>query len=166
MSMTDDNWKQEIQDLKARYCRYLDTKQWQELRKVFADNAVFVGNWAKADNADQFVENVAKTFADVTSIHQVFMPEIVRTSDNRARAIWAMTDYVAREAGELRYLGESLPGQWGFRGYGHYEEEYRYVDGCWKIALWRLTRLRIDPLVGDRPSLAYEFPSLTPGWID
>jgi hypothetical protein len=27
------------------------------------------------------------------------------------------------------------------RGYGHYDEEYRRVDGEWKIASMRLTRI-------------------------
>ena len=30
------------------------------------------------------------------------------------------------------------------RGYGHYHEDYRKVDGEWRISRSKLTRLRMD----------------------
>lgn len=30
------------------------------------------------------------------------------------------------------------------RGYGHYHETYRRIDGEWRIATLRLTRLAVD----------------------
>jgi hypothetical protein len=32
----------------------------------------------------------------------------------------------------------------GFVGYGHYHEEYRKVEGDWRIARLRLTRLHVE----------------------
>jgi hypothetical protein len=34
----------------------------------------------------------------------------------------------------------------GFRGYGHYHEEYRKAGGRWRIRRLRLTRLKVVPL--------------------
>lgn len=44
------------------------------------------------------------------------------------------------------FAPKETPGRPGFWGYGHYEEEYRQVDGAWKFSFLRLTRLRIDAL--------------------
>ena len=34
---------EQIRQLKARYCRFIDTKQWQLLRTLFTDGARFEG---------------------------------------------------------------------------------------------------------------------------
>jgi hypothetical protein len=34
------------------------------------------------------------------------------------------------------------------RGYGHYHEAYRKEGGRWLISTLKLTRLRVDPIVG------------------
>lgn len=156
----------QICELKARYCRYLDTKDWARLRRVFADEVVFDGLWSTADTPDEFVEHVAKNFAVIRSVHHALLPEFASVSPDRVRGVWAMTDYLSWPVGERSYLGVSLPGQWGVKGYGHYEEEYLRIAGEWKISHWRLTRLRLDPLVGPLDQLDY--PSLTsaPGWLE
>ncbi|MBW2381092.1 MAG: nuclear transport factor 2 family protein [Deltaproteobacteria bacterium] len=62
--------------------------------------------------------------------------EIELLSPTEARGIWAMFDYV-----------EFKPSR-GIRGYGHYHEEYRKENGKWLISTLKLTRLRVDPIVG------------------
>lgn len=48
----------------------------------------------------------------------------------------------------------------GFTGYGHYEEEYRREDGEWKIAFLRLTRLKLNPILGEpQPEMQTPFLS-------
>jgi hypothetical protein len=83
------------------------------------------------------------------------MPEIVLTGATTARGIWAMSDYVefAEPAREGRAKGYR-----GFVGAGHYEEEYRKVDGAWRISSMRLTRLRVDALVGPPPPRIEGYP--------
>jgi hypothetical protein len=64
------------------------------------------------------------------------MPELELTSPTTATGIWALADYVdhLRPDGTRRTI----------QGYGHYFEEYRKVDGTWKIAKLELRRLRVD----------------------
>ena len=42
----------------------------------------------------------------------------------------------------------SAPGE-RLDGYGHYTESYRLVDGAWRTASMRLTRLRVDRVLGE-----------------
>ena len=55
-----------------------------------------------------------------------------------AEGIWAMFDHV-------EYPAES-EGPGSFRGYGHYFESYRKIDGYWRIEKMKLARLRVDRL--------------------
>ncbi len=134
-----------IAGLKARYCRFIDTKRWRELEALFTADARVEGLGSAPDGADAatFVRGIADRFRDATSVHHCHMPEIMRTGPDTARAIWAMTDYVQWPEGTV--VAE-VPGHPGFRGFGHYEEEYRRTDGRWRIRFLRLTRLRIDAL--------------------
>jgi len=137
-----------IKQLKARYFRLLDTKQWQEMRLQFCDNCSFEGTSRPFSGADAFIESMATHHATTRTVHHGKMPEIMIESEAEARGIWAMTDYVTWD-GESPLSRPTVPGQYGWVGYGYYQERYLKEDGLWKIALLRLTRLRVDPLVGD-----------------
>ena len=50
----------------------------------------------------------------------------------------------------IEYPGS--PEKTGFRGYGYYHEEYRKVDGTWRISSLLLTRHRMEEL-GPRNTL-------------
>ena len=65
-----------IRALKARYFRYLDTKQWERLRGVFVDDLETDGFWAKGRNADEFVASLAENLKAVRSVHLGSTPEI------------------------------------------------------------------------------------------
>jgi hypothetical protein len=146
---------EEIRALKARYCRFIDTKQWAALRGLFTDEARFEGFGSAPDgaNADAFVRGVSERLRDAVSVHHCHMPEIVLLDDDTARGVWAMAD-------RLEWPGpialREAPQACGFAGFGHYEEEYRRVDGRWKMHFLRLTRLRIDllPAAPERPRAA------------
>jgi hypothetical protein len=157
---------EEIKQLKARYFRFIDTKQWRRLRGLFTDDAAFEGLWAGGESPDEFVASLSRNLTEVTSVHHGHMPEIVITGPDTARGIWAMQDYLEWEPGTRGYLGVKIPGQRGVFGYGHYEEEYRREGGEWKISFLRLTRLRIDPIIGDRPpQLGGWLPSSKQDWL-
>lgn len=144
--MTDD--VEQIRLLKARYFRYMDEKNWDGLRSLFAGDIVFDvrGGMAPSKRDDHYDEppitggDAAVTFLSnalgtVVSIHQGFMPEIELKADGTASAIWAMADIIrAPEGAPFREM----------RGYGHYHETYRRIDGEWRIATLRLTRLAVD----------------------
>lgn len=126
-----------IKQLKARYCRYLDTKQWDKWRSIFADD--FVGDTAEAGGqriagADEFVAFTRKNIGKPSqpTVHQVHAPEIELTSATTARGVWALQDVVR--------LGPGL----NLNGYGHYHETYEKIAGQWRIKSSKLTRLRED----------------------
>lgn len=124
-----------IKQLKARYCRLLDTKDWQAWRGVFADH--FRSDTSEAGGkvivgADEFVAFVRRNLEKQPTVHQVHAPEIELTSATTARGIWALNDVV-----------RLAPGL-NLDGYGHYDETYEKIDGQWRISSSKLTRLRED----------------------
>lgn len=168
MTQTTAGDVEAIKRLKARYFRFIDTKQWDALRGLFTDDATFDGLWAAAPTPEDFIGNISRNLggSDITSVHHGFMPELEPLDGDRVRGVWAMYDYLTWPPGERAYLGVSLPGQWGIRGYGHYEEEYRRAGDTWLISHLRLTRLRIDPLVGEPvPNPDYPFVRATADWL-
>ena len=126
-----------IKQLKARYCRYLDTKNWSAWRDIFTDD--FVSDTAEAGGgvivgADEFVAYIRRTLGKPSrpTVHQVHAPEIEVLSATTARGVWALEDVV-----------RLAPGL-NLNGYGHYHETYEKVDGKWRIKTSKLTRLRED----------------------
>jgi len=155
---------EQIKRLKAAYCRYLDTKQWPRLRALFADETIFegFGSAPTGSTADQFIAGIAARLTDAVTVHHCHMPEIEFLDPDRARGVWAMMDLV--DLGEGRSPREA-PGHRGFLGLGHYEEEYRRVDGLWKFCFLRLTRLRVDPMRLDYPAARTDLLAATTDWL-
>jgi hypothetical protein len=140
----DDWWDIEaIKQLKARYFRFLDTKQWESWRGLFTDDAVVkvhaaVTTWGGEPDikqvfrgAEDIMTSVRAIVHDSVTVHHGHMPEIELTSATTARGVWAMEDIV--DTAQAR-----------FRGHGHYHETYRKTDGDWRIASLELTRLRLE----------------------
>ncbi|MGX9673723.1 nuclear transport factor 2 family protein [Mycobacterium sp. HM-7] len=130
-----------IKELKARYCRLLDAKQWGPWRALFSDD--FFSDTSQSGGraiigADAFVAFVRKNLGRPSrqTVHQVHAPEIEMTSSSTALGIWALSDVVAL-----------LPGI-TLTGYGHYHETYFKVGDQWQIAASTLTRLREDLAIG------------------
>jgi uncharacterized protein (TIGR02246 family) len=124
-----------IRQLKARYFRTMDTKDWNGMRRVFTDDAVIDTSEAGGSTitgADAFMIFLEQTLADAVTVHQGHMPEITMTSPTTASGIWALNDIVI------------FPNGVRLDGYGHYHESYERVDGEWRIASSRLTRLHTD----------------------
>lgn len=131
---------EEIKQLKARYFRLMDTKQWLPFSQVFSDDVVVDVSHDKHASGDTIrgradvVDFIRKAVGKAITVHHGHMPEIELTSPTEAQGVWSMFDYV-----------EFKPGR-GIRGYGHYHEEYRKEHGRWHIRRLKLTRLRVDPL--------------------
>ena len=124
-----------IRQLKARYFRTLDTKDWGAMRQVFADDVVMDTTDSGGNviaGADDFMAFLEETLRGTVTVHHGHMPEIEMTSATTATGTWAMEDRVRWPDGS-----ELL-------GFGHYLEEYAKVDGVWKINVSKLTRLRMD----------------------
>jgi uncharacterized protein (TIGR02246 family) len=124
-----------IKQLKARYFRTMDTKDWDAMREVFADDAVVdstESGGSVVTGADTFMTFLRETLADVVTVHHGHTPEIELTSATTATGVWAMDDM-------LRW-----PTGMELHGFGHYHETYQKVDGRWRIKTTTLTRLRMD----------------------
>ena len=134
----------EIEALKARYFRCMDTKDWDGFADVFtADAALDISGEMGAHPSDDGVVRgrseiaafVRNAIDDVTTVHHGHMPEIDVVSPTRATGVWAMEDMLRWPAGApIRSL----------HGYGHYHETYAKDAGRWFIASTKLTRLRVD----------------------
>lgn len=153
-----------IHQLKARYCRFIDTKQWGRLASVFTPDARFEGLGSAPTGAtvEMFVSGISTRLAQVMTIHHCHMPEIAFLDADRARGIWAMMDYLEWPEGGGPHEAQ---GYRGFTGYGHYEEEYRRTAEGWRIAFLRLTRLRIDPLAQPAPPNPRVLLPHNPDWL-
>lgn len=152
-------------ELKARYCRYVDAKRWEDLRTLFTPDARFegLGSVRQGGSLDEFIAGIATRLGPAVSVHHCHMPEFRFLDADHARGIWAMMDYVQWPPGTPV---QEVPGYEGFWGYGHYEEAYRRDDGRWRIALLRLTRLRFDGIRAGHPAPRPGRLSLSPDWLD
>jgi uncharacterized protein (TIGR02246 family) len=126
---------EEIEQLKARYFRTLDTKDWDGFRRVFADDVVMDTSEAGGTlvtGADAFLEFLREALSGTITVHQGHMPEITLTSDTTATGVWALHDIVIWPDGTR------------LDGFGHYDETYVKEAGGWRIASSKLTRLHAD----------------------
>ncbi len=141
MSRTDD--LEAIRQLKARYFRLMDTKQWDDFATLFTDDVVAIYEGPprvnkeddpevfRCEGRDTLVTGVKGLLSSTLSIHQGYMPEIEFQSDTEATGIWSMYDYLR------------LP-KCSFQGWGHYHEEYVKEGDTWKIKRIHLTRLHVE----------------------
>ena len=124
-----------VKNLKARYFRMMDTKDWDSMRCVFTDDVVvdttsFGGTVIRG--ADQFMAFVRTALETVVMVHHGHMPEIELTSPSTATGIWSMEEVVRWPDGRE------------LRGYGHYHDSYEKASGSWRIKSSTVTCLRVD----------------------
>ncbi len=124
-----------IRQLKARYFRTMDTKDWAAMRQVFSDDVVLDTSEAGGSvvaGADEFMTFLQEVLRGAVTVHQGHMPEIELTSPTTATGIWALNDIVIWPDGTR------------LTGYGHYHDTYEKVADDWKITSSKLTRLHTD----------------------
>ena len=123
-----------ICNVKADYCRLLDTKQWEAWSQVFTEDVIVdvpEAGVPATTMRDSFVWPLSEMLAEVKTAHQIHSPQITLDGD-RADVIWAMQDRLLWPDGNK------------MTGYGHYHEEYRRTPDGWKIAKLLLTRLILE----------------------
>jgi uncharacterized protein (TIGR02246 family) len=124
-----------IRQLKARYFRTMDTKDWAGMRQVFTDDVVLdtsAAGGSVVSGADEFMTFLQEVLSGAVTVHQGHMPEIELTSPTSATGIWALNDIVIWPDGTR------------LTGYGHYHETYEKSGDVWKIKSSKLTRLHAD----------------------
>jgi ketosteroid isomerase-like protein len=132
-----------IRAVKARYCRMLDTKDWDGFAALFTEDAIMdvsqdTGN-PPITGIPALIDQVKFAVTNAATSHQVHTPEIALTGPDTAEGVWAMQDRVVWQAGS-----SPLPGVASITGYGQYHERYRREGGDWKIAALTLTRFHVD----------------------
>lgn len=123
-----------IANLKARYCRLLDTKDWAGFADLFTEDFILdatASGGPRIEGRAAAVASVRKSIEAAQTVHHVHTPEI-EIQGNEARAIWAMQDRLIWPDGRI------------LNGAGHYHELYIRAQGAWTIAACRLTRLAIE----------------------
>ena len=131
--------KEAIRELKARYFRFLDTKQWDKWIEIFEpefEHDMVTEKQKIHGPREKFVEFVSKALEGVITVHHGHNPEIELTSPTTAKAIWPFSDRLKPGEGVTR--GTSL------EGYGHYHETYVKSEAGWRIKTQLVTRLRLD----------------------
>jgi hypothetical protein len=128
-------------EAKARYCRMLDTKDWEGFTNLFTEDYVLDVSESGGpiiEGRDAAMKSVQTSLKTAKTAHQVHSPEIEVNGDE-AHVIWAMQDRVVWSSDR------------SLTGYGHYHERWVRRNGEWKIATLKLTRLIMDmqtPLPG------------------
>jgi hypothetical protein len=133
---------EQIRTLKARYCRFLDTKDWHGLTGLFLADAV---RHVEQDThlppihgRDALIAQIKAAVVDAATSHQVHTPEIEIDGDG-ANGLWAMQDRVVWQPGK-----SPVPGVASITGYGQYHETYRLTPDGWRFASLKLTRFHVD----------------------
>ena len=131
--MTDDI--EDIKQLKARYFRMMDTKDWNGLAQVFTEDVEIdvrgEGGGVTKSVAD-YIPFLRAAVEDVITVHHGHMPEIQLTSPTTAVGIWALEDQLWwPEGAPIKYM----------HGFGHYHETYEKRDSGWRIKTMTITRL-------------------------
>lgn len=131
---------EQIRNLKARYFRLMDTRQWDALADVFtADLRVTTPEGALyVEGGAAYAEALRQSLEHAVSCHQGLTAEIEVREDGTASGIWAMQDVIEWQVAHPRTGWKAITGR------GHYHETYRIEGGEWRIASLMLTRLRLD----------------------
>jgi hypothetical protein len=134
---------EKIRILKARYCRFLDTKQWDAFSQLLTEDIVIEfydpsGTLQmKVEGRDEMVRQIAAYLKNAQTVHQVNHHEIELLTSTTAQAIWSVEDI----------LTFSDPAEAPFtviHGYGYYHERYEKEAEEWRITGFRLDRLKLD----------------------
>jgi hypothetical protein len=138
---------EQIKQLKARYFRMMDTRNWEGMAQVFSREAKFdcsegflctaLGGEPEGvvgpvtHGREAIMAWIEDAFAAQTSLHHGHCHEITIDSETEAHGVIAMEDQIFAGDRKTRLLDAS----------GHYHERYRFEDGAWRIAETKLTRL-------------------------
>jgi hypothetical protein len=125
-----------IKQLKAKYVRLADAKQWDAWgREVLTEDCLLETDSAPQQGRDAAVSHFKKALADALSVHRIHTPEITLTGEDTASAIWPVSDYVRGNLGGRNIL---------LRGYGYYYEDYVRTAEGWRLKHGRMVRQRVD----------------------
>jgi uncharacterized protein (TIGR02246 family) len=126
---------EQIRQLKARYFRAVDTKDWALLETVFTEDAVLEVAGGRREGRAEILTVMSTRLAPLVTVHHGHMPELTITGPDTATGVWAMFDLLVGPVGD----GTASRRE----GYGHYHERYLLLDGVWRIEHLRLVRIEV-----------------------
>lgn len=122
----------EIERLKYRYMRAVDTRDWELLRATLEPDVVAAyGSRLFFDDAESLVSTLRSSMdGSKITVHHVHQPEITVDGDT-ATGVWALMDRVIRKSDRTILDGAAI-----------YHDVYRRgSDGAWRIAETAYERL-------------------------
>lgn len=139
---------EEIRQLRPKYFRVIDAKQFDELEEIFTPDAVFDSREAVADpikgqypgfpvspvsvGREAVVQGIIAGMPEaLQSCHMGHTGEIEILSDTTAKGVIPFPDRLI------------IPGVLATAGYGYYFDEYEKIDGKWRIKSAVLKRKRV-----------------------
>jgi hypothetical protein len=147
-----------IKQLKHRYFRLMDAKDWTALAAMFTDDAeIFYGRGERQllppdvrrtedgrfwSTRDELFAWMSEGMRDYVTVHRAFMPEITVEAEE-AHGIWSMDDHTR--------LAADAHAPW-YRAHAIYEDDYVRTPGGWRIARSTYSRSEYDPIVDTGPA--------------
>jgi hypothetical protein len=146
-----------IKQLKHRYFRLMDAKDWLALSAMFTDDAqIFFGRGERQllppgvrrtddgrfwSTRDELFAWMSEGMRDYLTVHRAFMPEITVDGD-RATGTWSMDDHTR--------LAADPHAPW-YRAHAIYDDEYVRTGDGWRIASSTYSRSEYDPVIDVTP---------------
>lgn len=116
-----------IKNVKYRYLRAVDTRDWDLLAGTLTEDATSAYSSGKLsyEGRDAIIGFLRDSMPerDMLTSHKVHHPEIELTGPTTATARWALEDVVI-----------VLPAELTIRGAAYYEDRLEKVDGEWRIS--------------------------------
>jgi hypothetical protein len=111
-----------IKQLKARFSRANDLKDWAAARALLADDfTLSTPGGHVTDGADAFITFLSNAIGDVFTVHTGHFPDVELTSPTTAKGTWLIEDV------------NQWPNGRELHGYGINEDTFAKVDGEWKL---------------------------------
>ncbi|GLU52663.1 nuclear transport factor 2 family protein [Dyadobacter frigoris] len=138
---------QETENIKkplARYCRFLDTKQWTAFGELLTEDVQLTFKDTAGNIIFQFysrkemLDLTAPMLQSAVTIHYVNQPEITVLSETEASAIWALEDQIIFPEGTAGAPYRAM------HGFGIYHQTLKKSDKGWQISSFILDRLKLD----------------------
>jgi hypothetical protein len=124
---------EDIRQLKSRYFRFVDAKNWDGLADVFCKDAVFGTHRVRGNR--EIAKMICQATDGVTTVHHGHCQEVWIEADDRAGGTTAFED--------RGYRMNSI--DLVMHGFGRYEEVFHLEDGEWRIFDTRISRMSVLP---------------------
>lgn len=129
-----------IKQLKAKYVRLADAKQWDEWGKeVLTENVFMHNDGGPMQGRDRVIAQTSKALETAHAVHYLYTPEITITGPDSATAVWPVSDHIGG-----MFNGSPMV----IRGHGHYYDEYIRTSDGWRLKRCHLVRQHVDTLKG------------------